>query len=200
MSTAGPVIGRRERNKQQKLQRIIAAASELFAAHGVDEVTTQQIAERADIGTGTLFLYAKNKGELLLLVQNANYAVALESGIAAAEDVTDPADAIMALLRPIIDCNRTHVDNGRSYLREMVFGDPTDAHHANALRIVRATEEASVAILRRDPEMDAARAESLARIFSAIMFLTMGASATAALSVDAIAADVRTQVSAVLGR
>ena len=45
-----------------------AAASELFEKHGVDEVTTQQIADAADIGTGTLFLYAKTKGELLLLV------------------------------------------------------------------------------------------------------------------------------------
>ena len=63
--------GRRERNKQEKLDRITAAASELFAERGVDEVTTQEIADKADIGTGTLFLYAKTKGELLLLVQNS---------------------------------------------------------------------------------------------------------------------------------
>ena len=61
--------GRRERNKQEKLRRITEAASRLFAERGVDEVTTQEIADAADIGTGTLFLYAKNKGELLLLVQ-----------------------------------------------------------------------------------------------------------------------------------
>ena len=64
-------VGRRERNKQDKLDRITAAARELFAEHGVDEVTTQQIADKADIGAGTLFLYAKTKGELLLLVQNS---------------------------------------------------------------------------------------------------------------------------------
>jgi kynurenine formamidase len=60
-------MGRRERNKQAKLDRIVAAARELFAEHGVDEVTTQQIADKADIGTGTLFLYVKSKGDLLLL-------------------------------------------------------------------------------------------------------------------------------------
>ncbi len=92
MSTsASNTLGRRERNKQQKLERITAAASELFAEHGIDDVTTQQIAERADVGTGTLFLYAKTKGELLLLVQNAHYAVALEKGIAAAEATPDAA-------------------------------------------------------------------------------------------------------------
>ena len=70
-------VGRRERNKQQKLDRITAAARELFAERGVDEVTTQEIADKADIGAGTLFLYAKTKGELLLLVQNSTYAEAL---------------------------------------------------------------------------------------------------------------------------
>ncbi len=73
-------VGRRERNKQDKLQRITAAARELFTEHGVDDVTTQQIADKADIGTGTLFLYAKNKGELLLLVQNSSYVDALAEG------------------------------------------------------------------------------------------------------------------------
>src|ERR1700758_1884347 len=85
MSLASQPVGRRERNKQDKLDRIRAAASELFALHGVDEVTTQQIADKADIGAGTLFLYAKTKGELLLLVQNAAYVEALERGRADAE-------------------------------------------------------------------------------------------------------------------
>ena len=44
-SVAPQPLGRRERNKQAKLERITAAARELFAEHGVDEVTTQQIAD-----------------------------------------------------------------------------------------------------------------------------------------------------------
>jgi hypothetical protein len=50
MSFASQPVGRRERNKQQKLDRITAAAGELFAGYGVDEVTTQQIADNADVG------------------------------------------------------------------------------------------------------------------------------------------------------
>src|SRR5580704_15221560 len=106
--------GRRERNKQEKLDRITAAASELFAVHGVDEVTTQQVADKADIGTGTLFLYAKTKGELLLLVQNAHYAEALERGRADAEAIPGVLDAVMAIVRPIVECNRAQIDNGRT--------------------------------------------------------------------------------------
>ena len=135
-------IGRRERNKQDKLERITAAAAELFAEHGVDEVTTQQIADKADIGTGTLFLYAKTKGELLLLVQNSSYVHALEVGRAAAEGIPDSLDAVMAIIRPVVECNRIQIDNGRTYLREIVFGDPEEPYHRDALALTVQTEEA----------------------------------------------------------
>src|SRR5512133_2683500 len=120
MALAPQPVGRRERNKQNKLDRITAAAGELFAKHGVDEVTTQQIADKADIGAGTLFLYAKSKGELLLLVQNSTYADALQRGRSAAEGITDKLEAVMAIVRPVVECNRKQVDNGRTYLREIV--------------------------------------------------------------------------------
>lgn len=201
MSTSAPnALGRRERNKQQKLERITAAAAELFAEHGIDEVTTQQIAERADVGTGTLFLYAKTKGELLLLVQNAHYAVALGKGVAAAESTAAIPAAIIALLRPIVECNRVQVENGRTYLREMVFGDPSDAHHAEALRIVGETENAIAAILRRDGKTGAERAATLARIVSATMFLTLTPTANVALSVDELIAEIARPIDALLGR
>ena len=127
MALATPPVGRRERNKQAKLERITAAARELFAEHGVDEVTTQQIAEKADIGTGTLFLYAKTKGELLLLVQNSGYVDALEEGRAAAQGIPDALDAVMAIIRPIVECNRIQVDNGRTYLARARLRRPRGA-------------------------------------------------------------------------
>lgn len=190
--------GRRERNKQEKLDRIAAAASELFAEHGVDDVTTQQIADKADIGTGTLFLYAKTKGELLLLVQNSRYAEALERGRADAEAIPDVLDAVLAIVRPIVECNRVQIDNGRTYLREMVFGDPQDSRHAEALAIVAQTEEAVAAVLGRDNQVRTAEAATLARVVSAIMFLTMAATVNAGLSVDDLVQDIRNQLRVVL--
>ncbi|MDF3150231.1 TetR/AcrR family transcriptional regulator, partial [Streptomyces sp. T21Q-yed] len=184
-------VGRRERNKQEKLDRIVAAASELFAEHGVDEVTTQQIADQADIGTGTLFLYAKTKGELLLLVQNAKYVEALEQGQADAEAVPGVLDAVLAIVRPIVECNRIQIDNGRTYLREMVFGDPEEPRHGAALAIVAQTEEAVAAVLRRDERVAEGDAATLAHIVSAVMFLSMAASVNIALSVEEIVQDIR---------
>ena len=200
MSVASQPVGRRERNKQAKLERIMAAASELFAEHGVDEVTTQQIADKADIGTGTLFLYAKTKGELLLLVQNAQYAAALERGRAAAETIPDVLDAVMSIVQPIVQCNRAQIDNGRTYLREMVFGDPEEPHHGEALAIAAQTEEAIAAVLRRDKRVGEGDAATLARVVSGVMFLSMAASVNVAWSVEEIVEDIRRQVSALLAR
>lgn len=197
MAGVPTTTGRRERNKQLKLERIAAAARELFAEHGVDEVTTQQIADRADIGTGTLFLYAKNKGELLLLVQNAAYADALVRGTQAAAATSDTLDGILAIVRPVVECNRTQVENGRTYLREMVFGDPEEPHHNEALAIVGRTEEAIARVLARGglPEDDAI---TLAHVISAVMLVAMATRADAQASVDEITADISRQVSALL--
>ena len=198
MPLATPPVGRRERNKQVKLERITAAARELFAEHGVDDVTTQQIAEKADIGTGTLFLYAKTKGELLLLVQNSGYADALEEGKAAAERIADALDAVMAIVRPVVECNRIQIDNGRTYLREIVFGDPEEPHHRDALTLSIQTEDAIATVLRRDDRIGPRDAATLAHIVSAIMFLSMAATTNIALTVDDILLEIRDQVRVLL--
>lgn len=194
MPRASHATGRRERNKQQKLERIVAAAGELFAERGVDDVTTQEIAEKADIGTGTLFLYAKNKGELLLLVQNAHYAGALEQGRSDAASVPGVADAVMAIVRPIVECNRAQVENGRSYLREMAFGDPSEPHHAQALAIVLQTEAALAALVAERSQLTDADAATFARLVSAAMFLTMAVSVNTTLTIDEVVAAVDEQV------
>lgn len=187
-------IGRRERNKQQKLDRIIDAASELFAQHGVDEVTTQQIADKADIGTGTLFLYAKTKGELLLMVQNSSYEDALARGIAAAKGAPDELEAVVAIIRPVVECNRAQISNGRTYLREMVFGDPEESHHKAAIELAGRTELEIAAVLRRDKRVSANEAATRAHIVSAIMFLSMAATINVSASVDEILNEIRSQI------
>ena len=200
MSSAAPSLGRRERNKQEKLERITRAASDLFTRHGVDEVTTQQIAEAADVGAGTLFLYAKTKGELLLLAQNANYARSLDQGVRDADRAPGVIDAVVALLTPIVECNRAQVENGRTYLREMVFGDPAEPHHAEALSIVERTERALAGVIASRTERDEAEAARLAHVVSAVQFVAMASVVDESVTVATIVADIRTQLELVLPR
>ena len=198
MSSTSAPLGRRERNKQEKLERITRAAADLFSQHGVDEVTTQQVAEAADVGAGTLFLYARSKGELLLLAQNAAYERSLERGLAEAADEAALVDAVVALVTPIVECNRAHVENGRTYLREMVFGDPAEPHHAAALAIVARTEEALADIVvdraGRSPE----EAVVLARVVSAVLMVAMASAVDESIAVLEVVAALRAQLEVVL--
>lgn len=200
MSVAPQPVGRRERNKQDKLDRITAAARELFSEHGVDDVTTQQIADKADIGTGTLFLYAKTKAELLLLVQNSSYADALVEGKTAADAIPDVFEAVMAIVRPVVECNRKQIDNGRTYLREIVFGDPDEPHHRDALALTVQTEEAIVDVLRRDPRIEPKDAAMLAHMVSAVMFVSMAATINISRSVDEILSEISEHVGVLVHR
>ncbi len=60
--------GRIERSKRDKLERIKRAARKLFGRKGFEATTTREIAATADIGAGTLFLYAGTKEDLLVLL------------------------------------------------------------------------------------------------------------------------------------
>jgi len=198
MTVESRTLGRRERNKLDKLARITAAAGELFAERGVDEVTTQEIADRADIGAGTLFLYAKSKGELLLLVQNSTYAGALEQGRADAATADGVLAGVLAVVRPVVQCNRKQVDNGRTYLREIVFGDPEEPHHRDALTLTAQTEQLVAEVIARDTRVSPAAAATLAHVVSAIMFVSMAATVNAGRTIDEIVDEITEQVRAIL--
>ncbi|MCJ1715837.1 TetR/AcrR family transcriptional regulator [Microbacterium sp. M1A1_1b] len=197
-TTDAAPLGRRERNKRDKLARITAAADELFGQYGVDEVTTQQIADAADIGTGTLFLYARTKAELLLLVQNTHYAQAIERGLAAAATASSPIDAVMALVGPVVECNRRQRENGRTYLRELVFGDPTEPHHRLGLERIQQVDDAYVRILQGDGRFTAAQATLLARMISAAVFVDLASPVHLQSTDQQVCDDIRAQVALLL--
>ena len=104
----------------------------------------------------------------------------------------------MAIVRPVVECNRKQVDNGRTYLREIVFGDPAEPHHRDALDLTVQTEEAIAAVLRRDERTSPQDAAARAHIVSAIMFLSMAATFNAAKPVDDVVQEIRNQLRVVL--
>lgn len=198
MTVPPGTIGRRERNKQDKRDRIMAAASELFRERGINDVTTQQIADRADIGTGTLFLYAKTKGELLLMVQNSLYAGALTRGSALAEEAPTVHDAVGAIVRAVVECNRERVDNGRTYLKEMLFGEQEDPHRLRARELAAETTAMIATTIVQRSRVTQAAADGMAGVVSAVMYVTMSAADNSSLTVDQIMDMVEGQIRVVL--
>jgi AcrR family transcriptional regulator len=115
--------GQRERNKIDKLRRIKDAARELFVAKSFDDTTTREIAIRAGVGLGTIFVYAENKRDLLFLIVNEEL-----------ETVTEDAEASINLDESFLDnllgvAGRHYAFFGRQpalsrlVLREMAFYD-----------------------------------------------------------------------------
>ncbi len=74
--------GRRTQNKLAKRERIRRAAFELFSKQGFDATTTKEVAKRAKIASGTLFLYAKDKRDLLFLVFDERLRTAVDAQMA----------------------------------------------------------------------------------------------------------------------
>lgn len=193
-------IGRRERAKQEKRERILSAARELFAEHGVGGVTTQQIADRADVAIGTLYLYASTKAELLIMVQNQKFATAIDDGLTAAAATAGhgPIEEVLALIRPVVACAREHVENGRTYLRELVFGDPTEPHRREGLTLAGRLEDGITTLLARDERISTGDAATLARVITAIIHISTTATIHLRRSDEAVLTDIREQIRATL--
>jgi AcrR family transcriptional regulator len=70
MESSLPPVGRRERSKLDKRMRISAAARAVFNEFGYARANMREIAKRAGVATGTLFLYSPDKRNLLLWILN----------------------------------------------------------------------------------------------------------------------------------
>jgi AcrR family transcriptional regulator len=118
--------GRRERNKLQKRARIVAAARALFERQGFAETTTQQIAAAADIGTGTLFLYAKSKEDLLVMVFKDEMIETVRTIYANLPTGTSTTNQMMTVFNQMADYHARDADLSRLLLKELVIPDSSD--------------------------------------------------------------------------
>ena len=69
-----PVRAKRERRKEARPGELIQAALELFVEKGFASTRSEEVAARAGVSKGTLFLYFQSKEELLKAVITENLA------------------------------------------------------------------------------------------------------------------------------
>jgi AcrR family transcriptional regulator len=145
---ATPSPGRRERKKQDTLRRIFEAADALFEQKGYAAVTTGEVADTADVGAGTLFRYAKNKAELLIMVMNERLRLGAERGLVIAEQGRPSAEAIVGLVEPLLQAALSQPENTSVFQREVLFG-VDGPYRAEALRRIQELEDAMATVLTR---------------------------------------------------
>jgi len=111
---------RRERKKEEKLARIENAARLLFGEKGYEATTTREIADRADIGTGTLFVYFPEKRDLLFQVMRSGLDRAMEEAFE-----TLPDGELADIFAHVIGRLYAHYEEdprlGREFVREWMF-------------------------------------------------------------------------------
>src|SRR5690606_22275857 len=122
-AAAPPGEGLRERNKREKRERIERAARELFERKGFEAATAREIAARARVGLGTLFLYARDKRELLFLVfaEESRRLFAEAEHAIAARPRANLVDARMQLFGRFLAVYAARPELAAALLREFFF-------------------------------------------------------------------------------
>ncbi len=156
-----PLLGLREKNKIDKLRRIKDAARELFVSKGFDDTTTREIALRAGVGIGTVFIYADNKRDLLFLVANDELAATTSEAEASVRDDASCLQNLLSAFRLHYEFFGRQPELSRLMLREMTFydsGRQADRFQATRERviglvgnIIRRAQECRLLRSREDP-------------------------------------------------
>ncbi|HTO08938.1 MAG TPA: helix-turn-helix domain-containing protein [Myxococcota bacterium] len=121
--------GRRERGKREKLGRIRVAAHRLFVKQGFERTTTRQIAAEADIGAGTLFLYAPTKEDLLVQIFQDEAGRAVERAFAHMPQAP-LLEQLLAVFHALIEFHAADPALARVFVKELPFVD--DSRHGLA--------------------------------------------------------------------
>lgn len=92
-------LGLRERQKADRLRRILVAASARFRRLGYDATRIEDIAEEAEISVGTVYNYFGTKGDVLVAIVSVEVEEILDEGARLiARSVTDPVAAVGELI------------------------------------------------------------------------------------------------------
>lgn len=141
-------MGLRERKKLIRLQRIVAAARDLFINKGFSNTTIQDIAAEVGVGLGTLYLYAKSKEDLLVMVFKDDILRMIETSYASI-----PADApLLDQLMVFFDVHiRYHAHDqvlSRTVLKELSFST-TEQRRQDIDQITKSTYSKLMKLIER---------------------------------------------------
>ena len=88
-----------EKSKSEKYHKILNSAGAVFAEHGFYKATISQIAARAGVADGTLYLYFKNKDDILYQYLSFKIGLVFEKMNAAVAKGTDAESKLRNMIR-----------------------------------------------------------------------------------------------------
>jgi AcrR family transcriptional regulator len=132
-TTAMPSPDRRARQKAALRQEILAAARELFAQEGYEQVSMRRIAEKIDYSPTTLYLHFQDKAELLFHVCEETFAKLVAKGEKIRAEKGDPLTKLKRIGRDYIEFGLKHP--GHYKVTFMVQHEPgsLDEHYEHSM-------------------------------------------------------------------
>lgn len=124
----------REKAKEAKRERIHAAARRLFSSRGFAATTIEQIARAARVATGTVFLYAPDKGALLAQVFCGEVARIQGNALREVDPRGPFAAQLLGLFSAFYAYYEKDVALSRVFLKELLFSSERAPEVAAATR------------------------------------------------------------------
>jgi len=87
---------RKQREKLERRQVILDAAQRLFVEQGAEKLNIRDVATATELSVGTIYLYFKDKNDLLFAIQNQAF-VRLGQEFDATSSIPHPADRLIAM-------------------------------------------------------------------------------------------------------
>ncbi|HVV71294.1 MAG TPA: TetR/AcrR family transcriptional regulator [Verrucomicrobiae bacterium] len=109
---------RRERERLQRRADILRAAEAVFAAHGFHAASIEQIAGTAEYGTGTVYLYFRDKEALYLELFEEKIRELSDLIRQRTKQIKDPGEAILQLVTARMEFFERNRAFFRIYARE----------------------------------------------------------------------------------
>ncbi len=103
------ITQRKEREKEEMRRLILDAALQLFRKKGLDAVSIRNIAEMIEYSPATIYLYYKDKSEILSALQYEAAAVKRDHVLSAA-NIENPWERLVEFGRRYIDFGMKHPD------------------------------------------------------------------------------------------
>ena len=128
-----PTLTRREQQKLDKRERIRDAAWELFTTVGYEDTTTKAVAARADIASGTLFLYASDKRDLLCLVMHDRLATVVDARFETLPRGAPLLEQLMHVFRGLFQMYGEHSNVAAAFVRYFPGATGPNGQKVNAL-------------------------------------------------------------------
>lgn len=110
------IAERKEREKQQRREEIIQAAEQVFFSKGFDRSTMDDVAEKAELSKGTLYLYFTSKEDLHMAVARNAIRMLKKYTQEAAEGEGSALEKLGRMGRACIEFSRSHPDRMKAIM------------------------------------------------------------------------------------